>query len=373
MVEAVRSKRKSPGFLETLYNSSVLGRILTDAYHFTTGAAYANEGREQNNAVFYLFGRKEGLNGGYTVAAGLELLVDIVNRWKDHSFSEEEIAFLKAQTTPSGKRKFTDEQIERFINSDLKLKIDAVPEGTLVFPQEPLLRVEGPVDQAKMLESVALCIFNGQSAHATHAARLTDVLSKELPNGSPRGSASVQGLRRGPSVGSAFEASRALELGGYTSTSTGAAAQMLGQVFAGTMDHAWVMTHDKELGDIPMAGLFELQKEGRISDVRQALKKDAFRSFAFTHPESGILLVDTYDPVQGLEKAIVVIKELHELGLGKGYGVRFDSGDLVKYSKLALRRFVQEGMVAADMDKEQAKIDGKTMDDAALLKKYGEK
>lgn len=350
------------GFLGQLYNPSALGRLLTDKYHFTTGKGYANEGREQNNAVFYLFGRKEGCNGGYTVAAGLELLIDVVKRWQSNEFTDEDVAFLKAQKMPSGARQFTDAQIERFIHAPLKLKIDAAPEGSLVFPQEALVRVEGPVDQAKMLESVALAIFNGQSAYATHAARLTDVLSKPLANGSPTGTASVQGLRRGPSIGAAFEASRALEIGGYTSSSTGAAAKILGQAFAGTMDHAWVMTHNNETADIPMAELFKMRDEGRTDELKQALKNDAFRSFAFSHPEAGILLLDTYDPEKGLDKAITVIKELHALNLGQGYGVRFDSDDLVKYSKLALRRFGEEGLITG-LDKEQVK----NMSDADLL------
>lgn len=351
--------------LEEIYNPKALGRLLTDAYHHTTGAGYMNEGREGNNAVFYLFGRKPASNGSYTVGAGLEFLVNIISRWQSKEFREEDAAFLRAQKTPSGKPKFTEEQISRFVDSDFNVKLDAAPEGSLLFPQEAAARIEGPAFQAKLLESVALSIYNGQGGYSSHAARLTDVLSREMKNGSPKGVASVQGLRRGPSIGAAFEASRALEIGGYTSTSTGAAAKIFGQVYAGTMDHAWVMTHTNEVGVHSMQELFDMLKLGTDAskeELKEALKSDAFRSFAFTHQEAGILLLDTYDADKGLDNAITVIKELHSLGLGNNYGVRFDSDDLVKWSKKALRRFAEEGLLEG-FNREQ--VD--QMSDAELL------
>lgn len=333
------------GFISDTYPVELTTPLATDAYHFTTPYAYWLEGRAENRAVFYMFGRKEALGGGYTVAGGLEGVVDIVKRWQEYGFIAKDIAFLRAQKTPSGNRKFPEEFIQYLQTMKFKLKIDAAPEGTAFFPQEPVLRIEGPIIQAKMLESVALCLMNGHSGYMTQAARQSGVLEEELENGAPRGSASVQGMRRGPALGAALESSRSLNAGGYTSTSTVAAARLYGQEFAGTMDHAWVMTHEGEVGDAGMAELFRLRDEGKTDELRAALKQDAFRSFAFAWPEAGTLLVDTYDPVQGLENAIVVIKELRALGLGEGYGVRFDSGDIVRYSKIALRRFAQEGWV----------------------------
>jgi hypothetical protein len=110
------------------------------------------------------------------------------------------------------------------------------------------------------------------------------------------------------------------------------------------MDHAWIMTHEKELGDISLAGLYKLQKEGRTEELQEALAKDAFRSYAMAFPHSGIFLVDTYNPEQGLENAITVMKEMIALGHGGNYGVRFDSGDITEYSKLAQRRYTEEGL-----------------------------
>lgn len=333
------------GFISDTYSIARTTPLLTDKYHFTTAYAYWLEGRADNPAVFYMFGRKEALHGGYTVAAGLEGVIDIVQRWQQFGLTNEDCQFLRSHTTPSGKPQFPEEFLTYLRQMPFKLRIDAAPEGTIFFPQEPILRVEGPIVQAKLLESVALCLINGHSGYATQAARQSDVITQVLPNGSPAGAASVQGLRRGPSLGAALEASRSLGLGGYASTSTGAAAKQFGQIFAGTMDHAWVMTHKQELGEVPLGTLFRLQQDGRIEELQQRLAEDAFRSFALAYPESGILLLDTYDPIQGLEHAITVIKELRTLGFGRQYGVRFDSGDLVASSQHALRRFAEGGFI----------------------------
>ncbi|TNE27757.1 MAG: hypothetical protein EP349_08750 [Alphaproteobacteria bacterium] len=351
------------GFIADSYSVEQTSPLMTDKYHFTTAYAYWREGRADNNAVFYMFGRKEALNGGYTVAAGLEGVIDIVKRWQENGFTDQDIAFLRTQKTVSSKQQFPEEFLDYLQDMEFKLKIDAVPEGSVFFPQEPVLRVEGPIAQVKMLESVALCLVNGHSAYATHAARQREVIEEDLENGSPKGSASVQGLRRGPSLGAALEASRSLGLGGYGSTSTGTAAKQSGQAFAGTMDHAWVMSHKEETGETPLRALLQLEKEGRTEELQDLLTQDAFRSFALAHPESGILLVDTYDPLKGLENAITVIKELHAEGLGQNYGVRFDSGDITAYSKIALRRFAEEGFITG-LDTEKVP----SMSDAELLK-----
>ncbi len=356
-------KDTANGFVAQIYPKEMTTPVMTDKYHFTTAYAYFREGRADNPSTFYMFGRKEALNGGYSVAMGLEGVIDIVKRWQQYGFLDSDIEYLRSQKTPSGKQLFSEDFLDYLKNAEFKLKIDAAPEGTVFFPQEPVLRVSGPIAQVKMLESVALGLINGHSGYATQGARQTAVLEEELENGSPKGSASVQGLRRGPSLGAALEASRSLGAGGYTSSSTGTAAKEFAQVFAGTMDHAWVMTHENEVGNLTMAELFKLEAEGRMDELHDALKKDAFRSFAMTFPESGILLVDTYDPLQGLENAITVIKELHAMGMGKGYGVRFDSGDIVKYSKIALRRFAEEGFVDGLDPKDVA-----AMSDAQLLK-----
>lgn len=349
-----RKEDSRMGFISDNYGIEQTTPIMTDKYHFTTAYAYWREGRADNPAVFYMFGRKEAQGGGYTVAAGLEGVIDIVKRWQEHGLSDDDIKFLRAEKRSDGKPLYSQGFIEYLKAMEFKLKIDAAPEGSAFFPQEPVLRVEGPIAQAKLLESVALGIINGHSACITQAARQIDVITAEMENGSPAGKASVQGLRRGPSLGAAIEASRSLGAGGYMSTSTGTAAKQFGQAFAGTMDHAWIMTHKKELNDVPMADLFKMEDEGRHRDMQDALIGDAFRSYAMAFPDSGIFLVDTYDPELGLEHAITVIKELRALGYGQNYGVRFDSGDIVRYSKIALRRFAEEGFIPG-LDTEKVK------------------
>lgn len=351
------------GFINDTYDIRQTSPLMTDKYHLTTAYAYWLENRADNPAVFYMFGHKEALGGGYSVAGGLEGVIDIVKRWQDHGFLDEDIAFLRTQKNPDGQRQFPEPFLDYLTKMDFKLKIDAAPEGTVFFPQEPVLRVEGPIAQVKMLESVALCLINGHSGYVTQAARQHDAVAMDMPNGSPAGTASVQGLRRGPGLGAAIEASRSLGLGGYASTSTGTASRNFGQPLAGTMDHAWVMTHGQELADVPLAELRRMQAEGETDALRRALARDAFRSFAFAWPDSGILLVDTYNPEQGLENAITTIKELRAEGRGRHYGVRFDSGDIVTYSKLALRRFAEEGFVEG-----LAPSDARRLDDAQLLK-----
>lgn len=333
------------GFIADTYAVEQTTPLLTDKYHFTTAYGYWNEGRAENPATFYMFGRKEAIGAGYSVAGGLEGVIDIVQRWQEHGFTKDDLDFLRSQKSPSGKPTFDEDFIDYLSKMEFKLKIEALPEGEVFFPQEPVLRVSGPLAQVKILESVALGIVNGHSGYMTQGAHQASVVEEELENGSPKGAASVQGMRRGPGLGAMLEASRSLGAGGYTTSSTGTAAKNAGQVFAGTMDHAWVMTHEKEISDTTLADLFKLKEDGNIRELRWKLKEDAFRSFAFSHPESGILLVDTYDPIQGMENAITAIKELREQGLGQQYGIRFDSGDIVAYSKIALRRFAEEGFI----------------------------
>lgn len=351
------------GFIADTYNVEQTTPLLTDKYHFTTAYGYWLEGRADNPATFYMFGRKEAAGAGYSIAGGLEGLVDIVQRWQEHGFTQDDLDFLRTQKQPSGKPVFPEAFIQYLSEMEFKLKIEAIPEGDVFFPQEPVLRVSGPIAQVKMLESVALGIINGHSAYITQGAHQASVVEEELDNGSPKGAASAQGMRRGPGLGAMIESSRSLVAGGYKSSSTGTAAKMFAQVFAGTMDHAWVMTHTAEVANVSLSEMFRMRDDGRVRDLRWALKDDAFRSFAFAHPESGILLVDTYDPLQGMENAIKVIKELRAEGLGQNYGIRFDSGNIVEYSKIALRRFAEEGFVTgvepADVPK---------MSDAELLK-----
>ncbi len=328
------------GYIEAIYTKEQTSPTMTDRYHFSTGYGYLLEGRADNPSIFYMYGRKEAQNGSYTVAAGLEGVVDVAKRWKNHGLTPEDLSYLETQGFPQ-------DWVDYLRTAKFIMQIDAAPEGTLFFPQEPIIRIKGPIAQIKALESLGLCLMNGQCAYATHGARMSYVLEMDVESGAPKGMASVQGLRRGPGLGAAIEASRGLVLGGYKSTSTGRAAEMFGIKFAGTMDHAWVQSHEHQLAKITMKELFTMAKEGRVKELQDALSQDAFRSYAFSNHNNGIFLTDTYDTVQGIDDAITVIKELRALGrelnvpLGQNYGLRFDSGDIVDFSKKMLRRLAE--------------------------------
>ncbi len=328
------------GYISDIYTADQTSPTLTDRYHYTTGFGYWLEGRFNNPAVAYMFGRKEAEGGGFTAEAGIEGIIDIVKRWKAYGLMAEDRIWLEQQGYPL---EYIND-IHTTLLNDCPIQID-VCKTRLFFPQEPVVRLKGPIGIIKMLESINLCIENGQSAYATHAARMREVLEADVESGAPKGAASVQGLRRGPGLGASLEASRGLAFGGYQSTSTGRAAEMQGVKFAGTMDHAWVQTHLYQLNKEPdaptMADLFKMRDEGRIEELQTALCKDAFRSYAFSNLNVGIFLTDTYDTIGGIDDAITVIKELRALGHGKSYGMRFDSGDLHDFSAKALRRIAE--------------------------------
>ncbi|HTK84803.1 MAG TPA: hypothetical protein VL625_06920 [Patescibacteria group bacterium] len=362
------------GYIADIYTMEQTSPTMTDRYHFTTGYGYWVEGRADNPAILYIYGRKEAEGGGYTVEAGLEGIIDIIKRWKDYGLTGEDRQWLADQGYP-------DEYIE-YVNNGLKdgkdglkIQVDAC-KTKLFFPQEPVVRIKGPMSLIKMLESVNLCLENGQAGYATHGARMAEVLEADMESGAPKGGASVQGLRRGPALGAALEASRGLSYGGYKSTSTGRAAEMQGTRFAGTMDHAWVESHlyqlNKEPGAPTMKDLFRMKEEGRVEEYQSWLWKDAFRAYAFTNPNNGILLTDTYDTPGGIEDAITVIKELRELGLGKNYGMRFDSGDLTGFSKLALLRLAERNENGDLLDALPPDIDVSKLSNKDLLL-YAEK
>lgn len=168
------------GFIADTYDVDQTTPLLTDKYHFTTAYGYWLEGRADNPSTFYMFGRKEAAGAGYSIAGGLEGLIDIVQRWQTFGFTEDDLNFLRSQKRPSGKPVFPEAFIQYLSEMEFKLKIEALPEGEVFFPQEPVLRVSGPIAQVKMLESVALGIINGHSGYMTQGAHQASVVEEEL-------------------------------------------------------------------------------------------------------------------------------------------------------------------------------------------------
>ncbi len=288
--------------LNRLYRTSLA--LLTDLYQLTMAYGYWKEGPADREAVFHLTFRRNPFAGGYTIAAGLETAVEYLEQLR---FTEDDTSYLATLTGNDGGRLF-DEGFLRFLRDMTpRCDIDAVPEGTVVFPQEPLVRVRGPLLQAQLLETALLNIVNFQSLIATKAARLVQAAS-----GDP---VLEFGLRRAQGIDGAVSASRAAYIGGCAATSNVLAGQLLGIPVGGTHAHSWIMCHDDELS--------------------------AFREYARVMPNNCVFLVDTYDTLQGVRHAVTVGKELRRNG-HEMIGVRLDSGDLASLS-IAARRILDEG------------------------------
>lgn len=293
-------------FMNTLqqrYNTSLA--LLTDLYQLTMAYGYWKSGRYNDEAVFHWFYRENPFGGDFAVAAGLEDMVAYLN---DFRFNVSDIQYLGSLKGADGKALFDEGFLNYLQRMEFCCDIDAVPEGTVVFPHEPLLRIKGPLIQAQLLETVILNILNFQTLIATKAARVVDAA---------RGDTILEfGLRRAQGIDGGLSASRAAFIGGCHATSNVLAGKLYGIPVKGTHAHSWVMSFDEEI--------------------------EAFEAYAAAMPNNCVFLVDTYDTIQGVMKAIEIGKKLRD----KGYellGVRLDSGDLAQLSIEARKLLDAEG------------------------------
>ncbi|HEY3356014.1 MAG TPA: nicotinate phosphoribosyltransferase [Polyangia bacterium] len=285
-----------------LYRHSLA--LLTDFYQLTMAYGYWKSGVADRDAVFHLTFRSPPFHGGFTIAAGLAYAVD----WLAHlRFDDDDRAYLASLTDQGGAPMFEAAFLDYLRDLRFACDVDAVPEGTVVFPHEPLLRVKGPVIQAQLLETTLLNIINFQSLIATKAARVCLAA---------RGEPVIEfGLRRAQGLDGGLAASRAAYLGGCAGTSNVLAGRLFDIPVRGTHAHSWVMVFDDEL--------------------------EAFRAYARALPDGCVLLVDTYDTLEGVRHAVEVARELraagHELA-----AVRLDSGDLA-YLSIEARKILDAG------------------------------
>ena len=264
--------------------------LLTDLYQLTMAAGYFELGRQDEEAVFNLFFRRAPFASGFTVAAGLEPVVDLLRNFR---FGADDIDFLRSITGNDNTPLFGDAFLSYLAQMELSVDVDAIPEGTLVFPHQPLVRVRGPIAQCQLLETALLNLVNFQTLIATKAARV--VLAA-------RGDAVLEfGLRRAQGVDGALAASRAAYIGGCTATSNVLAGKLYGIPVRGTHAHSWVMSFEDE--------------------------HTSFEAYAHAMPNNCVFLVDTYDTLQGVRHAISVGQRLREQGK-EMVGIRLDSGDL---------------------------------------------
>lgn len=281
--------------LPDLYSGSM--SLLTDLYQLTMSYGYWKSGKANQQAVFNLFFRENPFKGGYTIACGLEYIVNYIENFK---FSEGDISYLAEMKGHDGQPLFEQAFLDFLGEMKFECDIDAVPEGTVVFPHEPLIRVKGPIYQCQLLETPLLNIFNFQSLIATKASRVKIAAQDD--------SVLEFGLRRAQGIDGALAASRSAYIGGCSSTSNVLAGKLFGIPVSGTHAHSWIMSFENE--------------------------KEAFETYAKVMPNNVVLLVDTYDTINGIKTAIEVGKGLREQGK-KFHGIRIDSGDLAYFSAKA--------------------------------------
>ena len=279
--------------------------LLTDLYEITMAQGYWEAGKVDEQACFHMYFRENPFKGGYAVACGMDQLADLVD---DFHFTGEDCAYLAQLPAPGGGKLFSPDFLDYLREFRLSADIDAVHEGTVVFPNEPLVRVMGPILDCQLLETALLNCVNFQTLIATKAARVC--LAAEAP-------VAEFGLRRAQGAGGGMWASRAAVVGGCASTSNVLAGKEYGLPVSGTHAHSWVMSFDSEL--------------------------EAFRAYARSMPNNCILLVDTYDVEQGVENAITVGLEMAQRG-EKLAGIRIDSGDLAWLAKAARKRLDAAGL-----------------------------
>lgn len=279
--------------------------LLTDLYQLTMAQGFWKSGLASLEAVFHLFFRENPFGGGFALACGLEDAVRYLEAWR---FQEEDLAWLASLAGPDGRALFDPAFLEFLRNLRFECDVDAIPEGTVVFPHEPLVRVQGPILQAQLIETALLYWINFQTLIATKAARVC--LAAE---GTP---VFEFGLRRAQGGEGALAAARAAYVGGCAGTSNVYAGRHWGLPVRGTHAHSWVMAFESEL--------------------------DAFLAYAEAMPHNCVLLVDTYDTLTGVQHAIEVGRRLRERGF-ELLGIRLDSGDLTWLSRQARRLLDEAG------------------------------
>ncbi|MDU7537901.1 MAG: nicotinate phosphoribosyltransferase, partial [Peptostreptococcaceae bacterium] len=276
--------------------------LLTDLYQLTMMQGYFENDVNNHEVVFDLFYRNNPSGNGYAICCGLEQAIDYI---KNLHFTDGDIEYLDSLNI------FSKAFLEYLRSFKFTGDIDAIPEGTVVQPNEPLMRVKARIFEVQFIETTLLNIINHQSLIATKAARVVRAAEEDT--------VLEFGLRRAQGPDAGIYGARAAVIGGCHATSNVLTGQMFNVPVAGTHAHSWVMSFDHEI--------------------------DAFRAYAKLFPNKCILLVDTYDTLgQGVPNAIAVFDEMKAAGISMdSYGIRLDSGDLAYLSKQARRMLDDAG------------------------------
>lgn len=272
--------------------------MLTDFYELTMANGYFEAGMKDDIAVFDMFFRRVPDGGGFAIMAGLEQMIDYLKNLK---FSDEDIDYLRS------KNMFCEEFLEYLRNFEFKCDVWAVPEGTPIFPHEPIVTVKGPVMQAQFVETMILLTINHQSLIATKANRIVRAA---------KGAGVMEfGTRRAHGTSAAVMGARAAYIGGCSGTACAIADRDYGISALGTMAHSWVQMYPNEY--------------------------EAFKKYAEIYPDNCVLLVDTYNVLKsGVPAAIKVFKEMKP----KSMGIRLDSGDITYLTRKARAMLDEAGL-----------------------------
>ena len=276
--------------------------LLTDFYELTMMQGYLKSGKHQERVIFDMFYRKNPCGNGFAICCGLEQVVEYI---RNLNFSEEDIDYLRSLGT------FDEDFIEYLRGFHFTGDIYAIPEGTVVFPKEPLIKVIAPVIEAQLVETAILNLVNHQSLIATKAYRVVHAA---------QGDGVMEfGLRRAQGPDAGIYGARAAVIAGCIGTSNVYAGQKFRMPVLGTHAHSWIMSFPTEL--------------------------EAFKTYARLYPNNCILLVDTYDTLKsGVKNAILCYDAMKEEGITlKRFGIRLDSGDLAYLSKKARKMLDEAG------------------------------
>ncbi|MFT3693558.1 MAG: nicotinate phosphoribosyltransferase [Kofleriaceae bacterium] len=320
--------------IDDVYGGSLA--LLTDLYQLTMALGYWKAGAAEREAVFHLNFRRHPFNGGYAIAAGIGPALEFLDRFR---FTKDDLTYLATLRDNENAQLFPTPFLDYLGALKWQCTVDAVPEGSLVFAHEPLVRVRGPILQAQLVETPLLAMINYQTLVATKAARVAQAA---------RGGQVLEfGLRRAQGIDGGLAASRAAYIGGVSATSNVMAGKLFGIPVRGTHAHSWVMFHGNEL--------------------------EAFRAYAAALPGNCTFLVDTYDTIQGIAHAIEVGKELRAKG-HKFAGIRLDSGDLAHLSAEGRRMMDEAGFpdakIVASNDLDEQLI-GSIIDQGARIDTWG--
>jgi nicotinate phosphoribosyltransferase len=289
--------------LSRLYQPHALS-LLTDLYQVTMAYGYWKLGIADGRAVFNLLFRSNPFDGGYSICCGLADAIEFLSTLR---FADDDLDYLASLRGNDNGPLFEREFLDYLRRLEFTLDIDAIPEGTVVFPTEPLVRVTGPILQAQLIETPLLNMINFQTLIATKAARICQAAGDEP--------VLEFGLRRAQGIDGGISAARAAYVGGCAGTSNVLAGKLFGIPVRGTHAHSWVMCFSEEL--------------------------EAFEAYADVMPNNCVLLVDTYNTLQGVRHAVEIGKRLrangHEL-----IGIRLDSGDLA-YLSIEARKILDAG------------------------------